>query len=175
MISHEVAQLGHNRPCTVGWLSQHQIVRYLMTFGYIWLYIDWHWLTITNCQQILATSGWWFETCSMFPYTGNDVIPSDFHFFQTGGWNHQPWGISPGITMGFPKSSRIVLVYCLGWELGGNLHAKWKAPFFQELPEFLTCGFTMIYIYIPLTCIQIIYRYVYVYIYIYKQVYLYKL
>ena len=38
-----------------------------------------------------------------FPYIGNVIIPSDFHIFQRGGWNHQPetiemddnWGVYP--------------------------------------------------------------------------------
>jgi hypothetical protein len=38
-------------------------------------------------------AGWWFGTCFIFPYSGNVIIPGDFHIFQMGWWlNHQPDG-----------------------------------------------------------------------------------
>ena len=35
-----------------------------------------------NFMNILT--GWWFETCFIFPYIRNVIIPTDFHIFQRG-------------------------------------------------------------------------------------------
>ena len=32
----------------------------------------------------ITRAGWWFGTFLIFPYTGNVVIPIDFHIFQRG-------------------------------------------------------------------------------------------
>ena len=29
-------------------------------------------------------AGWWFGTFFTFPYIGNNIIPTDFHIFQSG-------------------------------------------------------------------------------------------
>ena len=48
-----------------------------------WLNNKWWWLMMNI---------WWFGTCFIFPYTGNVIIPTDFHIFQRflRSWNHQP-------------------------------------------------------------------------------------
>ena len=38
-----------------------------------------------SCWSQDIYPGWWFGTCSIFPYIGLLIIPIDFHIFQRGG------------------------------------------------------------------------------------------
>ena len=100
------------------------------------LYIDWHWLTITNSNKYSPHLVGGSKDVLCFHILGMMWSHVTFIFFRRVAeiTNHG----------GYPKASPWVSVYCLGWELGGNLHvfAKWKVPFFQEPPQFLACGFT---------------------------------
>ena len=42
-----------------------------------------------------TSSGWWFQTCFIFPDVGNVIIPTDeLIFFRGVGLNHQPAVVS---------------------------------------------------------------------------------
>ena len=53
--------------------------KYLENYGYVYIYI---------CILYIYLSGWWFGTCFIFPYIGNNN-PNWLIFFGRG-WNHQP-------------------------------------------------------------------------------------
>ena len=76
---------GLNRAIMLAQFDQNQ-----STMDCIWPIFD---VDVWKCGIPNLMVGWWFGTCFIFPYSGNVIIPGDFHIFQMGWWlNHQPDG-----------------------------------------------------------------------------------
>ena len=58
-----------------------------------------------------AMAGWWFGTCFIFPYIGNNHPNWRTHIFQRG-WNHQPddveWSLTMVLSTGKSAASQLV-------------------------------------------------------------------
>ena len=50
--------------------------------------IQWYSMVFNGIQWL---TGWWFGTFYIFPYTGNVIIPIDFHIFQRGSYTTNQW------------------------------------------------------------------------------------
>ena len=78
------------------WMNKAQTAVWLVRYH---LVLDCH--SLGRTPLINKPSGWWFGTCFIFPYIGNNHPNWRTHIFQRG-WNHQPAMVmNPGLTFPF--------------------------------------------------------------------------